>query len=53
MSFSLYEQFLAAGSVKSLLTGKEYPSKQTPSEQSGAPVDSTASSPLPQTDEMQ
>lgn len=27
---SLYEQFMAAGQVKSLLTGREYPSVQQP-----------------------
>ena len=31
MSVSLYEQFLAIGSVKSLVTGKEYPVPQTES----------------------
>ena len=28
MAATLYEQFLAVGSVKSLLTGKEFPSSQ-------------------------
>lgn len=32
MSVSLYEQFLAVGSVKSLLTGKEYPAPQSESQ---------------------
>ena len=32
---SLYEQFMAAGKVKSLLTGREYPSSQQPSEKTG------------------
>lgn len=33
---SLYEKFMAAGSVKSLLTGQEYPSVQQPPKQNGA-----------------
>lgn len=33
---SLYEKFMAAGSVKSLLTGQEYPPPQQPPKQTGA-----------------
>ena len=32
---SLYEQFMAAGQVKSLLTGREYPSVQQPPKKTG------------------
>lgn len=38
---SLYEQFMAAGQVKSLLTGREYPSVQQPPKKTGTESAST------------
>lgn len=43
VSASLYEQFLAVGSVKSLLTGKEYPQEDARPE-SQKPSEKDASS---------
>ncbi|MBR1944835.1 MAG: hypothetical protein IJ846_00885 [Alphaproteobacteria bacterium] len=49
MSVSLYEQFLAVGSVKSLVTGKEYPVPQT---ESAAPSEDRQPSPPNQKNEL-
>lgn len=51
MVVSLYEQFLAVGSVKSLLTGKEILTLSPFSfEKNASPEDSLTSNPPPQTE---